>query len=147
MRTSAGVFERFQRHGLPWSFKPPKKSESLKPENWLVEYAPAPDDIYWENLTESRTILSIKSIAGNGLLLIFMIFVTTPQHAVHHIDEFLGNMIGGNMAVANSFLEYLSSLLLWAFTFILPFLVGRLDKWIGHITRSEVKKYDETKGN
>ena len=67
---------------------------------------------------------------------IVMIFVTTPQHATHHMDDFVQGLLGSSLS--QSLLEYLSSALLLLFTFMMPMLVGLLDSWQGHITKSAV---------
>ncbi len=132
------VFEAFQRYGLPGTFKPPKESILLKPEKWTVSYAPPPDDIYWENLTYARSLWTLRALVANAVFFILIVFFTSPQHMVQHMDKFLQEILGTHFAIANSILGYLSSLLLFIFTLLLPFLIGFIDRWLGYCTRSQV---------
>ena len=69
----------------------------LKPETWNCSYAAPPDDIHWENLTNSRVMWYLKSGFIHGLLLILVIFLTTPKHAAEHFDDFLHLTLGKNV--------------------------------------------------
>ena len=73
------------------------KKEMLKPETWNCSYAAPPDDIHWENLTNSRVMWYLKSGFIHGLLLILVIFLTTPKHAAEHFDDFLHLTLGKNV--------------------------------------------------
>ena len=65
------------------------KPEILKPETWNCSYAAPPEDINWENLTNSRVMWYLKSGFLHGLILILVVFLTTPKHAAEHFDDFL----------------------------------------------------------
>lgn len=56
LNMSKEVYDSFQSGFLQFSYKPPASSKSaiLKPEDWKVNFAPTPDDIYWENLCVER---------------------------------------------------------------------------------------------
>lgn len=47
--------------------QPPESSLSrlLQPYKWSVRYAPPPEDIYWENITNSHTLYVLKAVAVN----------------------------------------------------------------------------------
>ena len=71
-RTATLVRHRFRKSPFPFSYqwKPPLKSESLSPENWKVTFAPTPENILWNNLTESSLTSKLKNYMANGLLII-----------------------------------------------------------------------------
>ena len=77
------------------------KPEILKPETWNCSYAAPPEDINWENLTNSRVMWYLKSGFLHGLILILVIFLTTPKHAAEHFDDFLHLTLGKNDIIKN----------------------------------------------
>ena len=79
------------------------KKEILKPETWNCSYAAPPDDIHWENLTNSRVMWYLKSGFLHGLILILVVFLTTPKHAAEHFDDFLHLTLGKNVRKSISF--------------------------------------------
>ena len=77
------------------------KPEILKPETWNCSYAAPPEDINWENLTNSRVMWYLKSGFLHGLILILVVFLTTPKHAAEHFDDFLHLTLGKNYLIKN----------------------------------------------
>jgi hypothetical protein len=45
----------------------------IEPEKWSVRYAPPPEDIYWENITDSHTAYVMKAIAINVFVFIVLV--------------------------------------------------------------------------
>lgn len=45
---------------------------------WIVDYAPAPSDIFWENLSIARPCWYFSAITINLILFITLFFLTTP---------------------------------------------------------------------
>ena len=58
-------------------FSKPKTSpvDGLNPSRWVVDYAPPPDDIEWQNLHITKTSRNIKSLILNVALLLFVLLV------------------------------------------------------------------------
>lgn len=52
-----------------------RQSPSMK---WIVDYAPAPSDIYWENLSIARPCWYFNAILINSFLCLVLFFLTTP---------------------------------------------------------------------
>ena len=104
--------------------KATKKSSILKVEDWKLSYAPPPEDILWSNLNQTGSYRILKAIFITGLLLIMVVFLSTPQHLVSHIHEMIHHLAGDLSGVAHTFVQYLLTLVLWCFTILLPFLVG-----------------------
>ena len=48
------------------------------PKYWNLRYAPPPDDIYWTQLEGSRKIFIAKYILVNVVLLLVVLFLSTP---------------------------------------------------------------------
>lgn len=86
------------------------KPETLKPETWNCSYAAPPDDINWENLTNSKVMWYLKSGLLHGLILFFVVFLTTPKHAAEHFDEFLYLTLGENDLMSGKILVFDRSL-------------------------------------
>ena len=128
-----------------WKARPPKSSLSsiLKPQNWNVSYAPAPEDIYWENLGSRRFFL-IKYIAANVLLFIFLLFLSTPAELVTQLNALSNDIgipsidqVGKTLQLPPAIANFLPTLIIWSFTAVLPLLVSWSDRFLGHWTRSE----------
>ena len=49
--------------------------DGLDPSRWIVDYAPPPDDIEWQNLHITNTSRNIKSLILNVFLLLFVLLV------------------------------------------------------------------------
>ena len=130
----------FYRHSsLQCGFEPPKSSLSsiLRPKNWVVSFASTPDDIYWENLNVSKSLLTLKYIAINLGIFIMAFFLTTPEFLVTQTDWIIP-ILGDTFKVPGPIIDFLPTLLLWSFTALLPLLISYSDRWMGYYTRSEV---------
>ena len=100
------IFKPFLVIKVNSKFQITVKKEILKPETWNCSYAAPPNDIHWENLTNSRVMWYLKSGFIHGLLLILVIFLTTPKHAAEHFDDFLHLTLGKNVRENISFLSF-----------------------------------------
>ncbi|KAK7863628.1 hypothetical protein R5R35_006165 [Gryllus longicercus] len=119
------------------SHNPPSSSLSrqLEPHNWQVQFAPSPQDIYWENLSVPSNYWYIKAVIVNLFLFIVLFFLTTPAIVVSLLETLKVSHNLENMSPILS--EFLPTLLLWTVAALLPVLVSYSDQWLSHWTRSE----------
>jgi len=68
---------------------PPESSLPMKSNKWGVWYAPPPNDIIWENLSDKREWTTVKKIIANLFIFVVAFFLTTPQFIVHQLDPIL----------------------------------------------------------
>ena len=52
-------------------------------------YAPPPNDIIWENLSDKRQWVNLKKLVANLFIFLVAFFLTTPQLIVHQLDPIL----------------------------------------------------------
>ena len=57
--------------------------------NPVQRYAPPPNDIIWENLSDKRQWVNLKKLVANLFIFIVAFFLTTPQLIVHQLDPIL----------------------------------------------------------
>jgi len=130
-----------------WHSKPPesKVSDSLGVKKWKVWYAPPPSDMYWENLAMKRYWLLLRSVVVNFILLIVVLFLTTPEYITNRLQPILnyiygsitnGTIAGNPIVIPTYITDFLPTLLLWSFTALLPLLVSYSIRYLGHWTRS-----------
>ncbi|CAD5112595.1 DgyrCDS1808 [Dimorphilus gyrociliatus] len=126
-------FKRSCRGHVP---SPSTNSFELNVANWEVEHAPAPDNIYWENLSISPAIWWSKAFFINALLFILLFFLTTPSIVLNLLNE--GNYYKSALDKLHSHLlaQFIPTLILWLASALLPSLVYNSDQLIGHWTRS-----------
>uniref|UniRef100_A0A8C5WGN2 Transmembrane protein 63C n=1 Tax=Leptobrachium leishanense TaxID=445787 RepID=A0A8C5WGN2_9ANUR len=94
----------------------------LQSHRWGVRYAPAPNDIIWENLAVSGSFWWIRFAALNVSLFLLLFFLTTPAVIVSTMDRF--NVTNPVESLHNPVItQFLPTLLLWMFSVCLPFLV------------------------
>lgn len=55
-----------------------KHLRSLPSLTWIVDYAPTPSDIFWENLSIPRPCWYLNAVLINFALGIILFFLTTP---------------------------------------------------------------------
>lgn len=134
IQTAMKVYHSFLSRGWFRKFKPQNPCKLLKPEQWKVTYAPPLEEIYWHSLANTRSGF-LRRLIANAILFIFVLLVTTPKHATHHMDELLEPFLG---SIAQSFFKYLSSFYSFLFTLLFPIMVGYIDSWFGcNYTRSQ----------
>ena len=58
-----------------FSSPPPESSLSrlIEPRKWVVRYAPPPEDIYWENITDSHSFYVAKAFIINILMFLLLV--------------------------------------------------------------------------
>uniref|UniRef100_A0A669Q082 Transmembrane protein 63C n=1 Tax=Phasianus colchicus TaxID=9054 RepID=A0A669Q082_PHACC len=107
----------------------------VKSHQWGVRYAPAPSDIIWENLSVRGTSWWVRFILLNICLFILLFFLTTPAIIVNTMDMF--NVTRPVESLKNPIVtQFFPTLLLWAFSVFLPFLVYYSAFFESHWTRS-----------
>ncbi|XP_025198856.1 CSC1-like protein 2 [Melanaphis sacchari] len=115
---------------------PPTSSVAglLQPYRWRVTFAPPPDDIFWENLTEPSHNRYCKIVLTNSFLVIVLFFLTTPVIVLNVMDTLKLREIEKASPILS---EFMPTLLLWTAAALLPVLVIRSDQWLSHWTRSK----------
>ncbi|KAJ7345032.1 hypothetical protein JRQ81_000982 [Phrynocephalus forsythii] len=107
----------------------------VKSHCWGVSYAPAPSDIIWENLSVWGALWWVKFVLLNICLFILLFFLTTPAIIVNTMDMF--NVTRPVESLKNPIVtQFFPTLLLWAFSVFLPFLVYYSAFFESHWTRS-----------
>ncbi|XP_059838717.1 CSC1-like protein 1 [Hypanus sabinus] len=130
-------FNNFRCHGCScWAESQPSLySKTLAVSKWNVTYAPAPQNIYWENLSVQGSYWWVRYFLINFLVFILLFFLTTPSIMLSTIDQFniTRPIYYLNDPVINKFLP---TLLLWSFSALLPTIVYYSSVFVGHWTRS-----------
>ncbi|KAK3537519.1 hypothetical protein QTP70_012479 [Hemibagrus guttatus] len=102
---------------------------------WGVCYAPAPNDIIWENLSVSGSRWWLRCVLLNILLFLLLFFLTTPAIIVNTMDKF--NVTRPVESLQNPVItQFFPTLLLWTFSVLLPFIVYYSSFFEYHWTRS-----------
>jgi calcium permeable stress-gated cation channel len=106
--------------------------------NWHLNYAPAPSDIFWENLSENSVNWYAKWVVVNFVLFIFLFFLTTPVVVLNFVNTFPFAKNATDEITRSTPLisEFLPTLLLWTLTALMPVIVAYSDKFLSHWTRS-----------
>ncbi|XP_058804912.1 calcium permeable stress-gated cation channel 1 [Phymastichus coffea] len=108
-----------------------RQSLSIK---WIVDYAPAPSDIYWENLSIARPCWYFNAILINSALCLVLFFLTTPAVVVTAVKSLsTTNEITKWSPLLSAFLP---TVLLVTVAALMPALVGRSELLVRHWTRS-----------
>ncbi|XP_072842572.2 osmosensitive cation channel TMEM63C isoform X2 [Pogona vitticeps] len=107
----------------------------VKSHFWGVSYAPAPSDIIWENLSVHGALWWVRFVLLNICLFILLFFLTTPAIIVNTMDLF--NVTQPVESLKNPIVtQFFPTLLLWAFSVFLPFIVYYSAFFESHWTRS-----------
>nr|XP_056706859.1 calcium permeable stress-gated cation channel 1 [Euleptes europaea] len=107
----------------------------VKSHCWGVRYAPAPNDIIWENLSVRGASWWVRFVLLNICLFILLFFLTTPAIIVNTMDMF--NVTRPVESLKNPIVtQFFPTLLLWAFSVFLPFIVYYSAFFEAHWTRS-----------
>ncbi|AWP16558.1 putative transmembrane protein 63C [Scophthalmus maximus] len=107
----------------------------LQSHNWGVGYAPAPSDIIWENLSVCGSRWWLRCVLLNILLFLLLFFLTTPAIIVNTMDKF--NVTKPMESLRSPVItQFFPTLLLWAFSVLLPFIVYYSAFFESHWTRS-----------
>ncbi|KAG1972292.1 calcium permeable stress-gated cation channel 1 isoform X1 [Pimephales promelas] len=107
----------------------------VRSHQWGVSYAPAPNDIIWENLSVCGSRWWLRCVLLNILLFLLLFFLTTPAIIVNTMDKF--NVTRPVESLRNPVItQFFPTLLLWAFSILLPFIVYYSSFFEYHWTRS-----------
>ncbi|KAF7665823.1 hypothetical protein LDENG_00130600 [Lucifuga dentata] len=107
----------------------------VQSHNWGVSYAPAPSDIIWENLSVCGSRWWLRCVLLNILLFLLLFFLTTPAIIVNTMDKF--NVTRPVESLRSPVItQFFPTLLLWAFSVLLPFIVYYSAFFESHWTRS-----------
>uniref|UniRef100_A0A8C7DED5 Transmembrane protein 63C n=1 Tax=Oncorhynchus kisutch TaxID=8019 RepID=A0A8C7DED5_ONCKI len=107
----------------------------VQSHRWGVNYAPAPSDIIWENLSVCGSRWWLRSVLLNILLFLILFFLTTPAIIVNTMDKF--NVTRPVDSLRSPIItQFFPTLLLWAFSVLLPFIVYYSAFFESHWTRS-----------
>lgn len=106
--------------------------------DWDLSFAPAPSDIFWENLSIDTAQWYCKWITVNLVLFLFLFFLTTPVIIVNMLDTFslTKNTTSQISKISPLVSEFLPTLLLWSLSALMPVIVAYSDTWLSHWTRS-----------
>ncbi|XP_026881318.2 calcium permeable stress-gated cation channel 1 isoform X1 [Electrophorus electricus] len=107
----------------------------VRSNQWGVRYAPAPNDIIWENLSVCGSRWWLRCILLNTLLFLLLFFLTTPAIIVNTMDKF--NVTRPVESLRNPLVtQFFPTLLMWAFSVLLLFIVYYSAFFECHWTRS-----------
>ncbi|XP_070776346.1 calcium permeable stress-gated cation channel 1 [Enoplosus armatus] len=107
----------------------------VQSHKWGISYAPAPSDIIWENLSVCGSRWWLRCVLLNILLFLLLFFLTTPAIIVNTMDKF--NVTRPVESLQSPVItQFFPTLLLWAFSVLLPFIVYYSAFFESHWTRS-----------
>ncbi|XP_030372439.1 CSC1-like protein 2 [Scaptodrosophila lebanonensis] len=103
---------------------------------WNLEFAPSPDDLFWEHLNVSKSHWYLKLFCVNFVLFLVLFFLTTPVMVVNLLDN-ISWIKGTEERISPLVSEFLPTLMLWTLSALMPVIVAVSDKWMSHYTRSQ----------
>ncbi|XP_035856438.1 CSC1-like protein 2 isoform X2 [Sander lucioperca] len=110
-------------------------SEVLHVHNWSVSYAPDPQNVRWEHLSLGGISWWIRCFIINVILFLLLFFLTTPAIIISTMDKF--NVTKPVEYLNNPIVtQFFPTLLLWAFSALLPTIVYYSAFFEAHWTRS-----------
>ncbi|XP_006157171.1 calcium permeable stress-gated cation channel 1 [Tupaia chinensis] len=107
----------------------------VKSYQWRVALAPHPKDIIWKHLSIRRFMWWARFIAINTFLFCLFFFLTTPAIIMNTIDMYNVTRPIENLQ-SPIVTQFFPSLMLWAFTVIMPMIVYFSAFLEAHWTRS-----------
>ncbi|XP_012658969.1 calcium permeable stress-gated cation channel 1 isoform X1 [Otolemur garnettii] len=107
----------------------------VKSHCWRVTVAPHPKDIVWKHLSVRRFFWWARFIAINTFLFFLFFFLTTPAIIINTIDMYNVTRPIENLQ-SPIVTQFFPSVMLWAFTVILPLIVYFSAFLEAHWTRS-----------
>ncbi|XP_076761110.1 transmembrane protein 63 [Xylocopa sonorina] len=130
--------------GTPGAAKAMKKHLcSLPSLKWVVDYAPTPSDIFWENLSVARPCWYLNAVLINFALGIVLFFLTTPAVIVSALNKL--PITGEIMNLSPVVSSFLPTVLLVSVAALMPVLVARSESLVRHWTRSSLNRAVMTK--
>ncbi|KAK0092006.1 hypothetical protein PV326_002385 [Microctonus aethiopoides] len=118
---------------------------SAPTDKWIVNYAPAPSDIFWENLSIPRRCWYFSAISVNLILFIILFFLTTPAVIVSELNLHGIPDIPKMMNFSPVIGVFLLTILLVSVAALMPALVARSESLVRHWTRSGLNRAVMTK--
>ncbi|XP_064170171.1 CSC1-like protein 2 isoform X3 [Anguilla rostrata] len=110
-------------------------SDSLHVCNWSVSYAPDPQNVRWEHLSLGGLRWWLRCFIINCILFLLLFFLTTPAIIISTMDKF--NVTKPVEYLNNPIItQFFPTLLLWAFSALLPTIVYYSGFFEAHWTRS-----------
>ncbi|XP_048246055.1 CSC1-like protein 2 isoform X2 [Haliotis rufescens] len=107
----------------------------LNVHDWQVKFAPAPENIYWENLSIAPWQWWLRAILINTILLFLLFFLTTPAILVNVMDQFNYQKAFEDLH-SPLLVQFFPTMLLLLFSSLLPSLVYCSDQYLGHWTKT-----------
>ncbi|XP_014598524.1 PREDICTED: CSC1-like protein 2 [Polistes canadensis] len=116
-----------------------RQLRSLPSIKWVVNYAPAPSDIFWENLSIPKRFWYFNAILINFALGITLFFLTTPAVIIPILNRLTipGEITKNLNPLISSFLP---TLLLVSVAALMPVLVEKSESLVRHWTRSSLNR-------
>ncbi|XP_072481078.1 calcium permeable stress-gated cation channel 1 isoform X1 [Notamacropus eugenii] len=107
----------------------------VQSHKWRIFYAPHPKDILWEHLSIRGFYWWGRFLILNSFLFILIFFLTTPSIVINTMDMF--NVTRPIEKLQSPIVtQFISCVLMWAFTVTLPFIVYSSSFLEAHWTRS-----------
>jgi hypothetical protein len=100
--------------------------------DWKMNFAPAPQDINWENLSIDSTQWYLKWFTVNTVLFFVLFFLTTPIIIVNMLRSFNPDLFNISPLIS----EFLPTLILWTLAALMPVIVSYSETWLTHWTKS-----------
>uniref|UniRef100_UPI0037E8B643 CSC1-like protein 1 n=1 Tax=Semicossyphus pulcher TaxID=241346 RepID=UPI0037E8B643 len=115
--------------------QPSSTFETLKVNKWWVSFAPHPKNVYWDNLSVRGFHWYIRYLMLNFFLFFLLSFLTTPSIIISTLDKF---NVTRPIYYLNSPIvtQFFPTLLLWAFSALLPTIVYYSTLGESHWSRS-----------
>ncbi|XP_077258305.1 transmembrane protein 63 [Temnothorax americanus] len=125
--------------GTPGAAKTLRKQLRSSPNiKWIVDYAPMPSDIFWENLSIPRPCWYLNAVLINCALGLILFFLTTPAVIVTTVNKL---PITGEIKELDPVLySFLPTVLLVSVAALMPALVTRCELLVRHWTRSSLNR-------
>ncbi|XP_015119939.1 CSC1-like protein 2 [Diachasma alloeum] len=125
--------------GTPGAARTMRRSLRSAPAiKWIVDYAPAPSDIFWENLCIPRPCWYLNAVLINFALGITLFFLTTPVYIVSILNKI--PIFPKLMSLSPVLSSFLPTVLLVSIAALMPALVGRCEAMVRHWTRSGLNR-------
>lgn len=115
--------------------QPSSNYETLKVNKWWVSFAPHPKNVFWDNLSVRGFHWYIRYVMLNFLLFFLLTFLTTPTIIITTMNRF---NVTRPIYYLNSPIvtQFFPTLMLWAFSALLPTIVYYSTLGEAHWSRS-----------
>ncbi|KAK0084810.1 hypothetical protein PV326_006140, partial [Microctonus aethiopoides] len=132
--------------GTPGAAKTMRRQLRSAPTiKWIVDYSPAPSDIFWENLSIPRRFWYFTAFSVNSILFFTLFFLTTPAVIVTALNLNRLSDIPEIMNFSPMIGAFLPTVLLVGVAALMPVLVARSESLVRHWTRSGLNRAVMTK--